>query len=162
MPIRVDGELFRNAQASAELHSRSAAQQLAHWARLGRAFESLPTTTLNAAERALRNDSSKVSSYAEQLRDRIAAHRSEIAEILERYGATSPRLFGSVARGDAGPHSDIDLLVDLTLAGGNPVLRLSGLAEELSGLLEVKVEVVTEALLREPVAASALGEMVPL
>ena len=36
-----------------------------------------------------------------------------MAEVLRRYDAVNPRLFGSVARGDARDGSDLDLLVDL-------------------------------------------------
>lgn len=40
MPTRIDGGLFAAAKASGALHSRSAAQQIDHWARIGRALES--------------------------------------------------------------------------------------------------------------------------
>jgi predicted nucleotidyltransferase len=66
------------------------------------------------------------------LRAATAAHRDALDAILERYRAANPRVFGSVARGDATPESDIDLLVDLMLGGGNEVLRVAGIAEELS------------------------------
>lgn len=92
----------------------------------------------------------------------LSVHRREIRTILRRYGARKVRLFGSVARGDATEVSDIDLLVDLAPDGGNELLRVSGLAEELSELLGVRVDVVTEHLLREPVAATALAEAVPV
>ena len=72
---------------------------------------------------------------SESLRAAIASHRRALEEILGRYGATNARLFGSVARGDATPESDIDLLVDLTPGGGNELLRVSGIAEELTELL---------------------------
>lgn len=39
IPTRVDGDLFAAAKSSGAVHSRSAAQQLAHWARIGREFE---------------------------------------------------------------------------------------------------------------------------
>ena len=41
-PVRVDQELYDAAQAEASVQSRSAAQQLVHWARVGRALESTP------------------------------------------------------------------------------------------------------------------------
>lgn len=40
MPTRIDGELFAAAKSSGALHSRSAAQQIDHWARIGRELES--------------------------------------------------------------------------------------------------------------------------
>lgn len=39
MPTRVDGDLFEAAKSNGGLHSRSAAQQINHWARIGREFE---------------------------------------------------------------------------------------------------------------------------
>lgn len=82
--------------------------------------------------------------------------------MLRRYGASNPRLFGSVARGDAGPGSDVDLLVDLDRNGGNPLMRAAGMSEELSLLLGVRVDVVSAELLREQVSAAARAEAVAL
>ena len=95
-----------------------------------------------------------------RLRSALESHRSRIAELLDRYGATNPRLFGSVARGDAGEDSDLDLLVDLVPGAGNELMRVSGLAEELSELLDVRVDVVAATLLRDEVSASALVDAV--
>ncbi|RFA10752.1 hypothetical protein B7R54_17230 [Subtercola boreus] len=64
MPTRIDGELFESAKAAGEVQSRSAAQQLDHWARIGREFESSPTVTHTAITEVLAG----VSSY-DDLRD---------------------------------------------------------------------------------------------
>lgn len=53
MPTRIDGELFGAAKAAGELQSRSAAQQLDHWARLGRALEASPRITHGAISKVL-------------------------------------------------------------------------------------------------------------
>ncbi|GAA1706190.1 ParD-like family protein [Microbacterium sediminicola] len=53
MPTRVDGELFEAARAAGATASRSAAQQLAHWARLGRELEASPTASLVDIRRVL-------------------------------------------------------------------------------------------------------------
>ncbi len=82
--------------------------------------------------------------------------------ILRRYRAVNPRLFGSVARGDATADSDIDLLVDLLLGGRNDLLRVAGVAEELSQLLGSRVDVVAASLLRDEVSSSALVDAVPV
>lgn len=95
-----------------------------------------------------------------RLRAALKLHRSRIGDVLDRYGATNPRLFGSVARGDAREDSDLDLLVDLAPGTGNELLRVSGLAEELSELLGVRVDVVAVPLLRDEVSATALGDAV--
>ncbi len=94
------------------------------------------------------------------LRAAIAAHRDALETILERYQAANPRVFGSVARGDATSESDIDLLVDLMAGGGNELLRVAGIAEELSGLLGTRVDVVAASLLRGEVSVSALADWV--
>jgi hypothetical protein len=53
MPTRIDQQLFDAAKAAGELHSRSAAQQLDHWARIGREFESSSSVTHDEVERVL-------------------------------------------------------------------------------------------------------------
>jgi len=53
MPTRVDQGLFEAAKAAGALYSRSAAQQLAHWARLGREMEASPSVTQDAIARVL-------------------------------------------------------------------------------------------------------------
>jgi uncharacterized protein len=83
-----------------------------------------------------------------------------VVEVLDRFGATNPRLFGSVARGDARDGSDLDLLVDLAPGVGNELLRVAGLAEELTALLDVRVDVVAATLLRVEVSATALKDAV--
>lgn len=84
----------------------------------------------------------------------------QFAEVLNRYGATNPRLFGSVARGEATDGSDLDLLVDLFPGAGNELLRVAGLTEELSELVGRRVDVVTATLLRDEVSATALADAV--
>lgn len=96
------------------------------------------------------------------LRAAIAAHRDALDVVLRRYRATNPRLFGSVARGDATRDSDIDLLVDLLPGGGNDLLRVAGVAEELSQILGSRVDVVAASLLRAEVSSSALADAVAL
>ena len=96
------------------------------------------------------------------MRQLIERDRARVEAVLARYGASNPRLFGSVARGDAVEGSDVDLLVDLDPSAGNVLLRVAGIGEELSALLGVQVDVVTDVLLREQVAATAHADAVPL
>jgi uncharacterized protein len=103
-----------------------------------------------------------VTAETESLRAAIERCRPALEEILHRYGARNPRLFGSVARGDAGASSDVDVLVDLDDGRGNPLLRVAGIGEEFSRLLGVRVDVVAASLLREPVSATARVDAVPL
>jgi predicted nucleotidyltransferase len=44
--------------------------------------------------------------------DSLISRREQIFEIATRYGARNVRVFGSVARGEDGPESDVDLLVE--------------------------------------------------
>lgn len=92
----------------------------------------------------------------------LADNRPQIDLAFAEYGATNPRIFGSVARGDAVEGSDIDILVDLDPAHGNRVLRLAGLSERLSAILLTRVDVVDVALLRDRVSVTAQRDAVPL
>lgn len=94
------------------------------------------------------------------LRAAVARHRRALDGILARYGAVNPRLFGSVARGDATSGSDVDLLVDLLPDAGNELLRVAGIAEEFGLLLGTRVDVVAGSLLREGVSQAAMAEAV--
>ena len=72
----------------------------------------------------------------------VKAKREEILKIAAKHGARNVRVFGSVARGEAGPESDIDLLVDME--PGRSLLDLGGLWSDLNELLGRKVDIVTE------------------
>ncbi|MCH7472391.1 nucleotidyltransferase family protein [bacterium] len=94
---------------------------------------------------------------APALTDRVQRHREEILRICAKHGALNVRVFGSVARGDAGADSDLDLLVE---AGENTTPWWpGGLVADLEDLLGCRVQVVTEQglnlLFRETVLAEA-------
>lgn len=74
--------------------------------------------------------------------DALRARRDEILALAERYGASNVRVFGSVARGDATPDSDFDLLV--SFREGTSLFELSGLWQDLQDLLQRKVDLTTE------------------
>lgn len=101
-------------------------------------------------------------SAATELRRRLALRRLDVRSVLRKYHASNPRLFGSVARGDAHSDSDIDILVDLDTGGGNALMRIAGMREELTQLLGVRVDVVCDDLLRAKVSASAHSEAIAL
>jgi uncharacterized protein len=83
--------------------------------------------------------------------------RTEIIRIAKTHGAVNLRVFGSVARGDAGPDSDVDLLVEME--EDRSFLDLVGLGQDLEALLHRRVDVLTDAglhpILRERVLADA-------
>jgi uncharacterized protein len=103
---------------------------------------------------------SSPTSTALRVRAALMQHRPQVAEVLTRYGASNLRMFGSVARGDAGEDSDLDLLVDLVPGRGNELLRVAGLAEELTDVLGLRVDVVAAALLRHEVSSTALADAI--
>ena len=72
----------------------------------------------------------------------LKAKRDEILRLAEKHGAQNVRVFGSVARGEAGPDSDIDFLVEME--PGRSLLDLGGLWADLTELLGRKVDIVTE------------------
>ena len=99
-----------------------------------------------------------LSPTATRLRAALQQHKGRMTAILDSYGASNPRVFGSVARGDARYGSDVDLLVDLLPGRGNELMRVAGISEELSTLLGVQVDVVADGLLRREVSATALAD----
>jgi hypothetical protein len=93
--------------------------------------------------------------------DALRARRDEIIALCERHGATNVRVFGSVARGEATPDSDIDLLVDQDWT------RLSGwggmaLIVELEDLLQARVDIATPDELKSGIRARVIREATPL
>jgi hypothetical protein len=74
------------------------------------------------------------------LRDDLRLRRDTLRQIADRHGASNLRLFGSVARGEERPDSDIDLLIDLVEDRGFG--DYLALAEELESLLHRKVDLV--------------------
>jgi predicted nucleotidyltransferase len=90
----------------------------------------------------------------------LQTRRDDILSIAALHGARNVRVFGSVARGDAGPESDVDILVDME--PGRSLFDLGGLLYDLQTLLGVEVDVVTEKGLRPRIRAQVLREAIPL
>lgn len=90
----------------------------------------------------------------------VEARRDEILRIAERHGARNVRVFGSVARGDAGPGSDLDLLIDVGAV--HSAWFPAGLIVDLEDLLGCEVDVVTEGGLHRYVRDEVLSEAKPL
>lgn len=78
--------------------------------------------------------------------DKVKKVISDERKVLEqKYNISRVGIYGSVARGEDSPESDIDLLVDFT----NPIglFELVGLETYLSGKLGKKVEIATRKYL---------------
>lgn len=87
----------------------------------------------------------------------LRERREEILSVAARHGASNVRVYGSVARGEARPASDIDLLVDME--EGRSLLDLAALHLELEELLGYPVEIGTgvKPRLRERVESEAVA-----
>lgn len=91
----------------------------------------------------------------------LRARREEILALAERYGAYNLRVFGSVARGDASPDSDVDLLVNFR--EGTSLFELSGFWQDLQELLGVGVDIVEDHTgLRERFRRRIIKDATPL
>jgi uncharacterized protein len=86
--------------------------------------------------------------------------RRELLALARRHGARNVRVFGSTARGEAGPKSDVDLLVELD--SGRTLLDLIALRREATALLGRQVDVTTAEMLRDPVRHEAERDAVPV
>ncbi|AHG92870.1 hypothetical protein J421_5353 (plasmid) [Gemmatirosa kalamazoonensis] len=93
-----------------------------------------------------------------RLRDRLPELRDEIRRAAAESGARDVRVFGSVARGEERDDSDVDFLV--ALEPGRSLLDLARLELRLERLFGRRVDVVTEAGLREPIRAAALRDAI--
>jgi predicted nucleotidyltransferase len=91
----------------------------------------------------------------------LRAHAAEIRSAARRRRIRNVRVFGSAARGQDTPRSDVDLLVDFD-AVKHGVLPLAGFAGDVQTIIGRDVDVTTVELLRAEVRQQALAEAVPL
>ena len=90
----------------------------------------------------------------------LGEKRDEVLRIAAQHGVTSIRVFGSVARGEAGPDSDVDFLIE---AGPNVTPWFpGGLVADLRDLLGRDVDVVERCALRPRIGSHVLSEAIPL
>jgi predicted nucleotidyltransferase len=92
--------------------------------------------------------------------DDLLAHTERIREIADSHGATNLAVFGSVARNQAGPNSDVDLLVDLPHHTG--LLDRIALKQALEDALHCRVDLVRRRNLKPSVLAAAERDAVSL
>ena len=94
------------------------------------------------------------------IEEKLREKREEIYRIAEGHGARNIRFFGSVARGEITPESDVDFLVDTD--SRTSAWFPAGLILDLEELLGRRVEVVTERGLNPLIRERVLGEARPL
>ena len=90
----------------------------------------------------------------------LSTKRLQILQVATKHGASNVRVFGSSARGESGPDSDVDFLVDLEPS--RSLLDHAGLVVELEDLLGRPVDVVPAKTLKARVRDRILREAVPL
>lgn len=94
------------------------------------------------------------------LRALVRDRRAEILEAAQRHGAFNVRIFGSVARGEAGSASDVDVLVEFE--PGRSLLDHVALKQDLEDLLAARVDVVDARALHHAIRDEAVREAVPV
>jgi len=92
--------------------------------------------------------------------DDLRAKRDAILALAAKHGAGNVRVFGSVVRGEAGPESDVDFLIDVV--DWSRFTWGGGLLMDLQDLLGCEVDVETEKGLHRYIRDNVLKEAVPL
>lgn len=90
----------------------------------------------------------------------VLAHRDRIREIAESQNAEGISLFGSTARGEDGPDSDCDFIVDAK--PGTSLFHLGRMTARLEKLLGCDVDVVTRSSIPASAASAIAGDEIAL
>ncbi len=90
----------------------------------------------------------------------LRAHREDILAIAAKRGVKNVRVFGSVARGEEKPGSDVDFLVDIE--SGRSLLDLAGYLVDVEEILHEKVDVVTARSISPYMREEVIKEAVAL
>ena len=91
---------------------------------------------------------------------RLGVNREDILRVAAKHGAVNVRVFGSFARGDQQPDSDVDFLVD----AGPDITPFfpGGLIIDLEALLNRKVDVVETDALHRALRDRVMREAIPI
>jgi predicted nucleotidyltransferase len=92
----------------------------------------------------------------------VAIDERKLADLCRRYGVRELSVFGSAARGEMRPDSDIDLLVEFLPDAEIGLLEHAGLMLDLAELLGRKVDLVSKRALKPLIRESILQEARPV
>ena len=92
----------------------------------------------------------------------VCLPEAEIGEICRRYRVKELSVFGSAARGELRPDSDVDFLVDFLPDARPGLLGLSAMARELSGLVGRHVDLAVKPALKPLIRSEVLAEALPI
>jgi predicted nucleotidyltransferase len=84
----------------------------------------------------------------------------KIKPVLKKHDVSFAGIFGSHARGEERADSDVDLLVSFNEQKG--LFELAGLERDLSELLNLKVDIVTEGGLSPLIKAEVMKDLQPI
>ena len=90
------------------------------------------------------------------LEEIIKTLREHMNALKRKYGVQRIAIFGSRVRGDASDSSDVDILVELDENAS--LLTLVDLSEELERLLNIRVDLVTPAMIDKPILKESIEE----
>ncbi len=95
-----------------------------------------------------------------KIEELLKSKRQDILAIAASHGARNVRVFGSAARGEAGPDSDLNILVEME--PGTSLMDHIALMQDLEDLLGRKVDVVSDKALHWYIRDRVLAEATPL
>ena len=91
---------------------------------------------------------------------RLRAARTQVLELIKQAGGSNVRVFGSVATGDDGEGSDIDLL--FTMGRPLSLMELGALEEKVARAVGADVDLVPDSSARPALRERIVAEAVPL
>lgn len=167
------GELIRDARTRAKLSQAGLAERAkTSQPAIARYEAGAASPSLSTLERILAASNSSLVLSTPQRRRRarqppsgnrlglIRGRRNRLLAAAGRHGIRDLRVFGSVARGEETPESDVDFLVDLD--PDRTLLDLIGFQQEAEEILGIGVDVAVLRMMKERVRARAMRDARPI
>lgn len=90
----------------------------------------------------------------------LALLKAALPDLRARYGVLDLAVFGSVARNEAGPESDVDILVEFEPGKPGGYFQFFNLQEDLQSRLNARVDLVTAGALKRQLRERILAEAI--